>query len=136
MKYEFEINEKAIGKARPRFDSRTGRVYTPTATRSFEEKVKWVFTSKYNIATQPSIKPFSAKIIATYKPAESLSNKKKAELISQKDYTKKPDADNIAKSILDALNGLAYKDDSQVDVLLVIKEYGIENKIYIELEEI
>ena len=28
--------------------------------------------------------------------------------------TKKPDADNIIKVILDALNGLAYRDDSQI----------------------
>jgi Holliday junction resolvase RusA-like endonuclease len=28
--------------------------------------------------------------------------------------TKKPDADNIGKLVLDALNGVAYKDDSQV----------------------
>lgn len=34
----------------------------------------------------------------------------------------KPDADNIAKLVLDALNGVAYHDDSQVSVLLVIKD--------------
>ena len=101
MKYEFEINEKAIGKERPR-KGKFGKFYTPDKTKNFEELVKWSFTSKYNIATQPSIKPFSAKIIAIYKPAESLSNKKKAELIKSFWHTKKPDADNIAKSILDA----------------------------------
>ena len=47
MKYNFEINDKAIGKQRPRYSSKTGRMYTPTATRSFEEKVKWAFTSKH-----------------------------------------------------------------------------------------
>ena len=38
--------------------------------------------------------------------------------------TKKPDVDNITKSILDSLNGIAYKDDSQVTGLEVMKEYG------------
>ena len=52
------------------------------------------------------------------------------------DYTKKPDADNIAKIILDSLNGLAYKDDSQVSALMVLKDYGTENKIIVELEEV
>lgn len=37
---------------------------------------------------------------------------------------RKPDADNIGKIILDALNGVAYKDDSQVVGLLVLKRYG------------
>lgn len=136
MKYSFEILEKAIGKQRPRYSSKTGRMYTPTATRSFEEKVRWAFTQKYNIATEPSEKAFKAKIIAVYEPPKSLSKKKKEELLKQINYTKKPDADNVAKIILDSLNGLAYKDDSQVSALLVLKDYGTENKICVELEEI
>ncbi|WXL80106.1 RusA family crossover junction endodeoxyribonuclease [Clostridium perfringens] len=36
---------------------------------------------------------------------------------------KKPDADNIGKIILDSLNGIAYKDDSQIIELSVIKSY-------------
>jgi Holliday junction resolvase RusA-like endonuclease len=136
MKYQFEINEKAIGKQRPRYNSRTGRMYTPTKTSAFEEKVKWAFKNKYNIETELSERPFKAKIIAVFEPAKSLSKKKKEELLFKIDYTKKPDADNIAKTILDALNGLAYKDDSQVSALLVLKDYGVENKIIVELEEI
>lgn len=136
MKYIFEIKEKAIGKGRPRYSSRTGRVYTPEATRDFEEKVKWYFTSKYNIATTLSEKPFKAKITAIFEPPASASKKKKEEMLFKIDYTGKPDVDNIAKIILDSLNGLAYKDDQQVSALLVFKNYGEENKILVELEEI
>lgn len=135
MKYSFEIKEKAIGKQRPRYSSKTHRMYTPTKTSTFEEKVKWAFKSKYNIETELSTKPFKAKIIAVFEPAKSLSKKKKEELLYS-EYTKKPDADNIAKIILDSLNGLAYKDDNQVAELLVLKQYGDENKIIVELEEI
>lgn len=39
-------------------------------------------------------------------------------------YTHKPDADNVAKAVLDALNGLAYEDDSQVQELVIIKKYA------------
>ena len=136
MKYQFEINEKPIGKERPRVNTRTGRVYTPTKTSTFEEKVKWAFKGKYNVATELSTKPFKAKITAIFEPPKSLSKKKKEELLFKVDYTKKPDVDNIAKIILDSLNGLAYKDDSQVSALLVLKDYGNENKIIVELEEI
>ena len=135
MKYRFEILERAIGKERPRVNRHTGAVYTPTKTSSFEEKVQWAFKSKYNIETELSTKPFKAKIIAIFRPAESLSKKKKEELLYS-EYTKKPDADNVAKIILDSLNGLAYKDDNQVAELLVLKQYGDENKIIVELEEI
>jgi Holliday junction resolvase RusA-like endonuclease len=37
--------------------------------------------------------------------------------------TKKPDCDNIAKIVLDALNGIAFHDDSQVSCLTVHKHY-------------
>ncbi|WP_332834903.1 RusA family crossover junction endodeoxyribonuclease [Clostridium perfringens] len=37
--------------------------------------------------------------------------------------TKKPDVDNIAKIILDSLNGVAYKDDSQIVDIRIIKKY-------------
>jgi len=136
LKYEFEIKEKAIGKERPRYSAKTHRMYTPTRTSSFEEKVQWAFKSKYNIQSEPSIKPFKAKIIAVFKPAESLSKKKKEELLFKINYTKKPDADNIAKAVLDSLNGLVYKDDSQITALLVLKDYGTENKVIVELEEL
>lgn len=136
MKYSFEIKEKAIGKERPRYSSKTHRMYTPTKTSTFEEKVKWAFRSKYNIETELSEKPFRAKILVYFEPPKKISKKKREELLFQINYTKKPDADNIAKSILDALNGLAYKDDSQISTLSIIKQYGVENTIFVELEEI
>ena len=40
----------------------------------------------------------------------------------------KPDVDNLAKAILDALNGVAYEDDSQVYWLEVQKRYAGENE--------
>lgn len=135
MKYSFEIKEKAIGKQRPRYSSKTRKMYTPTKTSSFEEKVKWAFKSKYNIETELSTKPFKAKIIAMFRPPESISKNKKEELLYS-EYTKKPDADNIAKIVLDSLNGLAYKDDNQISELLVLKHYSDENKIIVKLEEI
>ena len=111
-------------------------MYTPAKTSSFEEKVRYAFLSKYNIETEPSTKPFKAKITAIFEPAKSLSKKRRQEELSKVFYTKKADADNIAKIILDSLNGIAYKDDAQVSLLIVEKDYGEENKVLVELEEI
>lgn len=38
--------------------------------------------------------------------------------------TKKPDSDNIIKIILDALNGIAYHDDSQICSIHFEKKYA------------
>ena len=48
--------------------------------------------------------------------------------------TKKPDADNIAKVVCDALNGLAYKDDAQVIDLTVHKRFG-DPKVIVKIWE-
>jgi len=46
----------------------------------------------------------------------------------------KPDADNLAKFVLDALNGRYYKDDSQLYALAVEKKYSDTNSVTIRLE--
>ena len=47
--------------------------------------------------------------------------------------TKKPDTDNVAKSILDACNKIAYDDDSHVVELFVEKWYSDEPRVVVEL---
>ena len=50
--------------------------------------------------------------------------------------TKKPDIDNIGKVVMDALNKIAFDDDSQVIKLLVEKVYGEEPRVEITIGEI
>lgn len=135
MRYKFEIYEKAIGKERPRYSAKTHRMYTPTRTSTFEEKVKSVFLEKYNIEIAPTEKSLEA-IIKVYFEIPKSFNKKKRTSLMYTPYDKRPDCDNLAKSILDALNGLAYKDDKQITYLSIEKLYGEENKIEVDLEEI
>ena len=47
----------------------------------------------------------------------------------------KPDVDNIAKSILDAMNGFVFKDDNQVSKISVEKRFALEEKAVITVEE-
>ena len=49
--------------------------------------------------------------------------------------TKKPDADNIAKAVCDALNGIACKDDSQVVDLTVRKHYSKFPRVQVFISE-
>ena len=47
MTYEFEVPEKITGKGRPRVNSYTGIVYTPTKTKDYECLIEQYFLLKY-----------------------------------------------------------------------------------------
>ena len=130
----FEILGKPQGKGRPRFYK--GIVYTDHTTARYERTVKNTFKQQY-----PKFEPFTSEIRvcikAVFEVPKSYSKKRRESLLSSRTgYTHKPDADNISKIILDSLNGLAYVDDSQVTTLLIYKEYGQENKVIVDIEEI
>lgn len=131
-KIEFEILGKPIGKARPRV-SRWG-AYTPTKTVNYENFIKLCFIEKYKnfIPLETNLKVY---IKAIFEVPQSYSNKKKKELIG-KPHNKKPDIDNVSKSILDALNKIAFKDDNLVTKLEVEKIYGEQAKVLVQIEEV
>ena len=52
MIYEFEVPGKVIGKGRPRLNSYTGIVYTPTRTKDYESLVEQYFLIFLNINTK------------------------------------------------------------------------------------
>ena len=130
---KFEIIGKPIGKGRPRL-GKYG-TYTPTKTANYETLVKWTFANEFK-NFKPIEGAVKAKITAVFTVPKSYSKKKRAEALTRIDYTHKPYCDNIAKIILDSLNGLAYIDDSQVSCLLVFKNYGEQEKVIVELEKI
>lgn len=136
-KVNFEVKGKPFGKQRPRVVHRGGfsRAYTPPETVAYENKVK---NSYIDSAKNTQMdKPIEAIIIGVFPVPKSTSNKKRKYLIDNKvHHVSKPDCDNIAKSILDALNGVAYKDDSQICKLSVEKYYGEDPKVIVSLKEI
>lgn len=132
---KIEVLGKVIGKGRPRFTSRGKYVstYTPKTTRDYEKKIKEIYL--YQKCKKFENTPLKIKITAYYKPPESISEKKKKELMGAW-RDKKPDIDNIAKIVCDALNGVAYKDDNQIALMLVAKLYGEEDKLTVEIDEL
>lgn len=72
----------------------------------------------------------SMDILAIMEPPKSWSKRKiAAALNGELKPTVKPDLDNIAKIVADALNGLAYHDDSCIVDLMVRKRYGAEARV-------
>ena len=135
MIYEFEVPGKVIGKGRPRLNSYTGVVYTPTKTKDYESLVEQYFLLKY-----PRFKILEGRIKVSIIAYFSIPKAtKKSDINEMLDNnispTKKPDIDNIVKAVLDSMNKFAFKDDNQITNLEVEKKYALEDKIYIKIEE-
>lgn len=129
------VEGKIKGKARPRFNTKSGRAFTPVDTISYENWIKCCYREQSNIQLEGAIR---ARIEVYYKIPKSYSKKRVQSILDGKEHPcKKPDADNIVKIILDALNKIAYDDDAQVVELTVIKRYTDKvERIEFELEEI
>ncbi len=135
MIYEFEVPGKVIGKGRPRLNSYTGVVYTPTRTKDYESLVEQYFLLKY-----PRFKALEGRIkvsiIAYFSIPKTTKKTDINEMLENNiSPTKKPDIDNIVKSILDSMNKFAFKDDNQITKLEVEKKYSLEDKVYVKIEE-
>lgn len=116
----FVIPGEPKGKARPRV-TRYG-TYTPKSTRDFENHIRDCWQKLTGGARLPDGVPLYASIHAYFPVPKSYSKKKREQLLFTP-HTKKPDCDNIAKAVLDSLNGYAFTDDSAVSVLHITKTY-------------
>lgn len=141
---QFFVPGKPIGKQRPKFNNKTKNTYTPKETRDYENLVRQCYIAKYaDKQPIPAKIPLKVSIIANYPITQSMP-KKQVKIIENGGAftvrpTKKPDADNISKIILDALNGLAYYDDNQVVTLRIDKCYAKDESqvgVYVKIDEI
>lgn len=123
-----EIKIKPQPAPRPRV-TRWGTYNDPKYT-DYKELVK-------SIAKKCIKEPLSGAIaLEVYFIFEVPKSWNKAKKESAKYHISKPDIDNLQKGIMDGLSGIAYKDDSQVSYMIAKKEYGVENKIMINIYEL
>ena len=115
MTVTFEVWGKVRGKGRPRF-TRGGHAYTPKATRDYEAAIR----EAYMNASRKPREPFSGPIGVSIMTYRQLPKSTPKSVFSEPD-THKPDIDNVAKIVLDALNGVAWEDDAKVVSLTVSK---------------
>lgn len=115
------IPGKPVGKARPRFRGAGFKVitYTPPATKKYEKGVARIYKQSAGVLYTEI--PLRVRILAKFPIPESWSKKNKEKALKGEI---KPNLDNIAKIILDGLNGVAYTDDKQVTSLEIEKVYS------------
>lgn len=136
--FTFTVPGKPQGKARARtfHNSKSNKMssVTPENTVLYENLIKTCFQQKYGQKRFSDDAYVVVNILAFFEPPKSVSKKKRADMLERRIWpAKKPDSDNIAKVVLDALNGIAYHDDTQVISLTVTKAYSEEARLSITL---
>lgn len=101
-------------KQRPRYDRRHSRTYTPSKTLRAERDIR----SQWVQACGTAQAGFEGEVRVYIEIQRPLS-KSNPEFWAGRADLMKPDADNVAKVICDSLNGVAYRDDSQITQLAV-----------------
>ncbi len=134
----FEVPGDPHGKGRPKFARRGNFVqtYTDKKTTSYEDLVRF----HANIAMVDLAPLESAVAVYIYiklAVPKSYSKKRTEACLSGLERPiKKPDWDNVAKSICDAINGIVYIDDTQIVDAHVTKVYAANAGVDVGIKEI
>jgi len=126
MQITFTVPGPPHGKGRPRFARRGNfvKTYTDAKTSSYEDQVRF-----YALQAMGSSKPLEtaleAAIYIRLSVPKSYSKKRVADCLGGLEWPcKKPDWDNVAKSVCDAMNSIIFVDDSQIVECHVRKVYA------------
>jgi Holliday junction resolvase RusA-like endonuclease len=125
----FTVPGEVRGKGRPRIvrGGKFARLAPDAKTASYENLVALCAVEAMKaagMAVQAFQGPVCVNMAARLVPAASASRKARAAMLSgEAPPTRKPDADNVAK-IIDALNGIVWRDDAQVVSLFIRKLYA------------
>ena len=134
----FFIPGKPRGKGRPRF-TRSGHTYTDDATREYEARIRWAYKSTPGAGFYPKGVPVYVHICICVPVPVSWPAKRRQDALNGVDIPQsKPDIDNVIKAVLDALNTVAWDDDTQVAAVAATRKFvaqGVEG-LQVTIEEI
>jgi Holliday junction resolvase RusA-like endonuclease len=129
---ELKIPGNPMGKQRP-VVTRRG-TFTPSKTVNYENYIKEL----YIINKHPKLEGYIRLDVSAYYPIPKTTSKVKREKMLKGTLLpdKKPDLDNVLKSICDALNKIAYDDDKQIVNMGITKYYSESPCVVIRLDNI
>lgn len=137
MRINFTVMGEPKGKGRPRFCRNTGHAITPKDTVNYETLVKMEYTQACGEQMFPDDAMLDMRIKAYYSIPKSASKKRHSAMLSGEIRpTKKPDMDNVIKIIADALNKIAYRDDTQIVDCQVRKFYSEKPRVEVMIQTI
>lgn len=140
MKVTFHVPGKPQGKARARtfVNKQTGKSMsmTPDKTVLYENLIKDQYLNHCNGLYLERGIPVTLRIVARFLPPKSVSKKRTIDMLDGRELPlKKPDVDNIVKVVADALNGVAYHDDTQIALVVAKKAYSPVEGLDITVEK-
>ena len=131
----FEVPGEPRGKGRPRFNRQTGKTYTDSETKAYEEKIAAYYRKAHGAHRWPDSAFIAVEVIAHYPIPKSATKAIRAAMeAGTVRPSGKPDVDNVLKVVLDALNGVSYKDDSRVVFVAARKIYSNDPKLVIRIK--
>jgi Holliday junction resolvase RusA-like endonuclease len=133
----FTIYGEPVPKGRPRFSTR-GKfpvAYTPEKTKAYEFEVGMMALAAMG-GTKPLEGALEAFIYVTFAVPDSYSKKRtEACLSGVEKHTKKPDLDNVIKSVIDGMDKIVFENDSQITSIHSTKVYGEVAKVEVMVRQ-
>jgi Holliday junction resolvase RusA-like endonuclease len=133
----YTVYGEPVGKGRPRFAKRGNFVstYTPLKTKTYEDEIRMMAKAAMG-SSEPLETPVTVAIYIRVGIPTSFSKQKRKDAIEGiLKPTKKPDADNVLKCFLDAMNEIVYLDDKQVVNIHLTKVYAETPAVEIMVKE-
>jgi Holliday junction resolvase RusA-like endonuclease len=137
MQIMFTIYGEPVPKGRPRFSTR-GKfpvAYTPEKTKNYESDVGMMAKAAMG-SSEPLEGALEAFIYVTFPVPASYSKKRtEACLGNSEKHTKKPDLDNVIKSVIDGMDKIVFENDSQITSIHSTKVYGEVAKVEVVVRQ-
>lgn len=142
-RYELTYRGKVQAQQRPRGRARVGRngktfvqVYDPQQSTDFKSALKYIALMELDKRGGEPISTACRVNLTVIMPIPASFSKKKREQIflGQLFPTRKPDVDNLMKSVLDGVNGAFLMDDRYVVEATVSKRYGEYEGLHLTIE--
>lgn len=131
----FTVYGEPVPWKRPRFNGKSKHVFEDSKVKAYKQEVITAFEESGGKVYEKDV-PLRMSVRFYLSVPKSASKRKKENLISAFFPTKRPDNDNLYKGIADALNGIAYYDDSQIVITHIHKLWSINPRAEVSIGEV